>query len=201
MNLGSFTWNGGLDFKLDALKYRNVAAYFSMARDRDTGKVYPDPVSGRPRIDYTPSDFDRAHNLTGVIALAKVCYIEGAEEIWVSYPGTEPFVSSTAANLETGKAERDVNDPAFASWLASVEKVGNKSEFIRFGSAHIMGSCRMSSSEADGVVDAQGKVWGTENLYVADTSVFPSATGVNPMITAMGIADWIARGIVRELAP
>jgi choline dehydrogenase-like flavoprotein len=36
-------------------------------------------------------------------------------------------------------------------------------------------------------------------LYVADASVFPSASGVNPMITVMAISDWISRGIVDEL--
>ena len=35
--------------------------------------------------------------------------------------------------------------------------------------------------------------------YVADASVFPSASGVNPQITVMAIADWIANGIAEEL--
>jgi len=49
------------------------------------------------------------------------------------------------------------------------------------------------------VVDSQGRVWGTEGLYVADASVFPSASGVNPMVTNMGICEWISRGIVKEM--
>jgi choline dehydrogenase-like flavoprotein len=51
-----------------------------------------------------------------------------------------------------------------------------------------------------GVVDARGMVFGTQALYVADASVFPSASGVNPMVTNMGIADWISRGIADDLA-
>jgi choline dehydrogenase-like flavoprotein len=42
-------------------------------------------------------------------------------------------------------------------------------------------------------------VWGTEGLYVADASVFPSASGVNPMVTNMAIADWISRGVAEGL--
>ena len=57
----------------------------------------------------------------------------------------------------------------------------------------------MSSHSGAGVVDPKGKVWGTEGLYIADASVFPSASGVNPMVTVMAIADWIARGIAEEL--
>jgi choline dehydrogenase-like flavoprotein len=57
----------------------------------------------------------------------------------------------------------------------------------------------MSASRDEGVVDEKGRVWDTENLYVADGSVFPSASGVNPMITIMAIADWISRGVDTDL--
>jgi choline dehydrogenase-like flavoprotein len=57
----------------------------------------------------------------------------------------------------------------------------------------------MSASRDEGVVDEKGRVWGTQNLYIADGSVFPSASGVNPMITIMAIADWISRGVDAEL--
>jgi choline dehydrogenase-like flavoprotein len=158
--------------------------------------VYPDRVTGALRIDYTPSDFDRAHNLTGVIALAKLCYAEGAKEIFAFLPGTEPFVRT---NHVMGHDD-EATDPKFAAWLASLEKAGNKPPVTPFGSAHQMGTCRMSSSELDGVVDSRGRVWETERLYVADSSVFPSASGVNPMITIMATADYIARGIAEDLS-
>lgn len=57
----------------------------------------------------------------------------------------------------------------------------------------------MSKSEALGVVDQTGKVWGTEGLYVADASVFPSASGVNPMITNMALSDWISRALSEKM--
>jgi choline dehydrogenase-like flavoprotein len=57
----------------------------------------------------------------------------------------------------------------------------------------------MSAMEKDGVVDPTGQVWGTKGLYVADASVFPSASGVNPMVTNMAISDWISRGIAKGL--
>ncbi|KAH8197510.1 hypothetical protein TruAng_008331 [Truncatella angustata] len=196
MTIANFPWYSGLEFKLNALKFRSMNGFISMARDRDTGRVYPDAVTGAPRIDYTPSDFDRAHILTGTLALAKLCYVEGAREIFAFLPGSRPFVRK-----ETRKSGgNDINDPEFVAWLASLNKVGNKPPVTPFGSAHQMGTCRMSEDVADGVVDPKGRVWGTDNLYVADSSVFPSASGVNPMITTMATADYIAHGIAEQLS-
>ena len=62
-----------------------------------------------------------------------------------------------------------------------------------------MGTCRMGTNERNSVVDDRGRVWGTKGLYVSDASVFPSASGVNPMVTNMGISDWVSRGLAREL--
>ena len=62
-----------------------------------------------------------------------------------------------------------------------------------------MGTNRMSASASNGVVDPHGAVWGTKNLYVADASVFPSASGVNPMVTNMAISDYISQGVARGL--
>ena len=62
-----------------------------------------------------------------------------------------------------------------------------------------MGTCRMGTTPKKSVVDPTGKVWGTEGLYVADASVFPSASGVNPMVTNMAISDWTSRNLAKEM--
>jgi choline dehydrogenase-like flavoprotein len=54
---------------------------------------------------------------------------------------------------------------------------------------HQMASCRMGGSRAESVVDPEHRVWGVEGLYVADASCFPSSSGVNPMLTIMGMAE------------
>ena len=108
--------------------------------------------------------------------------------------------SSSAANT-TLEANDTANDDArFKSFLSAIRAYGLPSPATSFLSAHQMSSCRMSSSAADGVVDARGKVWGVdEGLYVADASVLPSASGVNPMVSTMATAEGIARGVVRDL--
>lgn len=196
--LTNLPWTTGHDFKLDVARLRHAAGFISLTRDRDAGAVTADPDTGSPRIEYTPSPFDAANALEGVLALAKICYITGAREIRAILPGTRPFVRPREASAESEKL--GVAEPAFAAWLAEVKQAGNKPPFAPFSSAHQMGSCRMSSHAGAGVVDPKGKVWEAEGLYVADASVFPSASGVNPMITNMAIADWIARNVVKDLS-
>ena len=55
-----------------------------------------------------------------------------------------------------------------------------------------MGTCRMGATADDSVCDETGAVRGLKGLYVADASLFPAASGVNPMITVMALADMIA---------
>lgn len=200
MVLANLPWRSGLEFKLNALKLRSMNCFISLTRDRDSGRVYPDPVSGGPRIDYTASAFDRAHTMAGVVGLARLCYVQGAREIFALLPGVEPFVRGNAGEPNGAEGEGRAADLAFEAWLAKVARAGNATPATPWGSAHQMGTCRMSSLESGGVVDPRGRVWGTRDLYVADSSVFPSASGVNPMITAMALADWIARGVAEEFS-
>lgn len=203
--LSAMPWRSGLDFKLSALRYRHFGAFISVARDRDPGRVLMDPATGGGlRIEYTPSAFDRAHAVEGDLALCKIMYVTGAREINPFIHGVEPFVRDdakiqAAAAGVGGGGLFQIEDPRFSAWLDKARRLGNVLGNPPCSSAHQMGTCRMSASEEDGVVDPFGKVWATEGLYVADSSVFPSASGVNPMITVMAIADRIARAVDRDL--
>lgn len=197
-----FDWQGGLEFKEFTAKMRRMTGYISLARDRYGGRIYPDAKDGRCHIQYTPSTYDQKHILEGVARLAEILYVEGAQEIYASVPGLEAFVRPSSDPeskvFVRGNPSPSVTDADFSAWLAKLRAHGFPSPGTSFFSAHQMGSCRMGTSPQNSVVDPRGRVWGTQNLYIADTSVFPSASGVNPMITCMGISRGIARGIVDE---
>jgi choline dehydrogenase-like flavoprotein len=53
------------------------------------------------------------------------------------------------------------------------------------GCAHQAGTARMGADSADSVVDTNCKAHELDNLYIVDTSVFPSIGAVNPALTAM----------------
>lgn len=54
--------------------------------------------------------------------------------------------------------------------------------------SHHMGTTRMSVNAADGVVDTDCKAHGVANLYLAGSSVFPSAGHANPTLTIVALA-------------
>jgi choline dehydrogenase-like flavoprotein len=153
------------------------------------------------RANTDPYLDDRVHLMQGMIALAKISYVTGATEIHAGVAGLRPFTRSDppASTSSDTVTDPGITDPAFCAWLEELERIGNKPPIGAYPCAHQMGSNRMSVYPQDGVVDPQGHVWGTEGLYVSDASVFPSASGVNPMITNMAISDWISRGIAREM--
>lgn len=183
-------WTSGLDYKMICAQLPYMSGHLALTRDRDTGRVYPDPVNGNCRISYHPSAFDKGSIVSGIIASARIAYANNAETIITAKPG-QAFVRRSS--LTETPAE---TDSRFEAWLLAIRKGGVSDGFA---TAHQMGTCRMSAEKKDGVVDSTGNVWGVNGLYVADASVFPSASGVNPMITNMAISDWISRGIAEKM--
>ncbi len=53
---------------------------------------------------------------------------------------------------------------------------------------HLMGTTRMADDPKQGVVDADLRVHGIDNLYVASSSVFPTAGYTNPTLTIVALA-------------
>ena len=63
-------------------------------------------------------------------------------------------------------------------------------------SDHTSGGNQFGATSQQGVTDSSGRVFGTTNVYVADSSLFPAAPGVNPSWTIMALARHVAAGIV-----
>jgi choline dehydrogenase-like flavoprotein len=63
-----------------------------------------------------------------------------------------------------------------------------KSDIPVAGVAHQAGTCRFGADPATSVLDPTCRAHDLDNLYVVDTSVFPSISAVNPALTAMANA-------------
>jgi hypothetical protein len=66
---------------------------------------------------------------------------------------------------------------------------------------HPLGTARADARPDHGVVDADQRVRGLENLYVSDGSAVPSSIGVNPQITIMALATRTAYAILGQSPP
>jgi choline dehydrogenase-like flavoprotein len=63
---------------------------------------------------------------------------------------------------------------------------------------HLMGGCRIGSDVRQSVVNEHFQVHGMKNLYIADSSVFPNAPGINPMLSIMALAHRASQSLLAE---
>jgi choline dehydrogenase-like flavoprotein len=79
--------------------------------------------------------------------------------------------------------------------LATFEATTFKPSELRLEAFHPMGTARIAADEREGACGIDGSVHGTQGLYVADGSLFPTSVGVNPMMTIIAFSKQIARGL------
>jgi choline dehydrogenase-like flavoprotein len=68
------------------------------------------------------------------------------------------------------------------------------------GVAHQVGTCRFGNDPATSVLDENCKAQEVDNLYVVDTSFFPSIGAVNPALTAMANAIRVGEHLLERTA-
>jgi choline dehydrogenase-like flavoprotein len=153
-------------------------------RDRDGGEVKV-ARDGQPVVKYSLSPYDAGHLRTGIDGAAQILEAADARKIfsshsrWVSYePGRR------------GDREQFMRDADACGWSAGR---------CALNSFHIMGSARMGGSPTDSACDADGQTWDVRDLYVCDGSAFPTASGVNPMVSIEAIAHMNAGRLAERL--
>ena len=163
-------WGSAYHLERAAL-FRNVAAFIAIVRDRGEGRITVDS-SGAPRVHYVCGPLERELLTIAMQRCAEIHRAAGANRIATLH--TPP--------LELGESED------FDQFRNEIRRRGAIPNRLTLFSAHQMSSCRITASPHDGVADPDGQVWGVRGLYVTDASAFPSACGVNPMLTVMALA-------------
>ncbi len=90
---------------------------------------------------------------------------------------------------------------AFRRALASCGMLGITRRIGLTGTAHACGSLICGRSPADSVVDANGQVHGMEGLFVADGSILPRSSRVNPSLTIYAWGLRLGTLLARRYAP
>jgi len=191
----AFPWESTSSF-LDIMnRVRQIAPLIAIVRDTGAGGRVRSTGSGGVRIDYRMGPVEVATLRRGLMELARLGRAAGARDLVAL--GTPPAWYRPSGGPE-------VQDRAFAAYverLASFDFAPNRGMVF---SAHQMGTARMGADPHDHAVDPRGRVRADERgtvvpgLYVGDASLFPTAVGVNPMITIMVLARRVARTVVAE---
>jgi choline dehydrogenase-like flavoprotein len=131
----------------------------------------------RHAIDFwlSTEDLPRAENRVTVDAEGRVT---------LSYtPTNEVPKQHLYAKLKSILGKLDMNEDHLIHRFAYM-----KNEIPVAGCAHQAGTCRFGADPATSVLDTNCRAHEVDNLYVVDTSFFPSIGAVNPALTAMANA-------------
>jgi choline dehydrogenase-like flavoprotein len=108
---------------------------------------------------------------------------------------------SGTTHMETVRTARYMKSKA-EEWLraAGARQIWGREPTLGLsGHQHQAGTARMSATAETGVTDQWGRVWGHDNLFVADGALHVTNGGFNPVLTIMALAmragDHIARSI------
>ncbi|MCI0558132.1 MAG: GMC family oxidoreductase [Nitrososphaera sp.] len=167
---------------IDHRKMMENYAYFTMAgimtRDDPVGSILMS-YNGNPKVVYnlSPQTIDDMARGMGILA-----------RMWFSVGATSLITSHR--DMPEIRTKADI--PALK------DAVRDNPDGLMLGSAHPQGGNRMGNNEEECVVDSECKVFGFDNLYVCDASVFPTALGVNPQQTVMALATMTADKIAKN---
>jgi choline dehydrogenase-like flavoprotein len=177
----SLPWQDGLAHKqLLERKLRHVAPFISVARDHGEGRVVIDE-HGRAVTQWSFDDeLDARMFRQAMVELAKLQRAAGAQEIITFYQ--QPL------------SWREGED--FEAFLGEIERGSLQANDVAAFTAHQMGSCRMGADPSESVADGRGELHDTPGVWIGDGSAFPTAPGVNPMISIMSLAHRTAQNIV-----
>jgi choline dehydrogenase-like flavoprotein len=150
-----------------------LGVFGGLVHDEGGGVVKPGPFGQREPILWyrmDPRDFERVKKTISV--LAEIALEAGAKEVFAPVFG----LPSLKSRQEIRNFQNSPLDP-------------RRVECVAF---HPLGSARMGRSKKEGVTDEFGQVFGTQGLFVADGSVFPTSIGVNSQVPIMAMATRIA---------
>lgn len=170
---GGWLLGSGREHQEAMLAFGRVGSIGVHLSDRSTGRVGLG-ADGSLRASYRLTREDARRLSFGIARAAEVHFAAGATEV---YPNI--------ARVGVLKPHQ----------LADFEATEFKPSELRLEAFHPMGTARIAADPRAGACAADGSVYGTSDLYVADASLFPTSVGVNPMMTVVAFAKNVARGV------
>jgi choline dehydrogenase-like flavoprotein len=152
-----------------------------------------------PDIVYTPTEKDMNTLVDALCLLGEIMFDGGAQTVFAS---TRHYRSYEGDKGVYQRAQQ-VTAQGFATdtFKQGLRDLVKGERDILLGTGHPQGGNRISATRGSGgvnggVVRPDFRVWGYDNLYVCDASVFPGATTVNPQLTVMTMGRYAAEMVV-----
>lgn len=162
----------------DMTAYNRMASSLLLAPDRPSGAVEVER-GGRLVIAYEQRD-DHRDRLRDAVRQAALIYLQA---------GATRVVVPTAPEL-TIKSARE------ADVAATIPFTPATAPLI---SAHQQGTVRMSPSERDGALDLDGRIYGTKDVYVFDSSGFPTSASSHTMTPIIASSRMLTTKLLARL--
>jgi choline dehydrogenase-like flavoprotein len=189
-------WHGSVEHAELMSLARHFSPLVAVTRDGGEGRTRL-TAAGRVRIDYRLDDAGRVTARHALVSMARLARAAGAREILaVGMPLARHRVDGSPGEARRYAAfERQIGVTDFGPHRGTI------------ASAHQMGTIRMGADPASYPADERGRLRADSRgsvirgLYVADSSTFPTAIGVNPMVTVMAMARRVSRTVLAEAPP
>ena len=182
-------WTGGREHKSRMRSFGRTASAIVLVRDAGEGKVRLD-TRGEPVVDYRLTERDRFHLSEGLV-----------EAVWIHRAaGAHRLQTLHLPELSAGDGSGPVHQAEVESLVAAIRRVGIRDHRVGLFSAHPTGSARAGADPRTAAARPTGEVHGVDGLWVGDGSIFPSAPGVNPMVSIMAVARRTTGHILTSLA-
>lgn len=185
------------DFKDKMIRLRHAVPLIVLQRDVvSEGRVRVGADGFSPSIDYTLHKGDKQSMMAALKGAVQILVASGANEVGTGH-NDDHGLHLLDDTFET--AQDIQNSDKIQDYLASIDERGIQEHKMGVFSAHQMSTCRMSASPDAGVVDENGESWECDNLLIMDASVFPTASGANPMLTTLAISHMLSTRLAMRL--
>jgi len=155
-------------------KYRRLGSLMSVIDEEHPGRVYLD--GDVRRTSFTLRGVDVLKAVDYMKNAARIFLAAGAQEVWI------PDIYGTVV-----RSEAEIEDRIRARSVAPNAQL--------CAGSHFVGTAPLGADPDNSFAGPTGESHRIRGLYVADGAAVPTSVSVDPSLTIMGVARWIAAGM------
>jgi hypothetical protein len=155
--------------------YRHYGSLMSVIDEEHPGRVYIDGKGFR-RTEF---------KLQGIDQLKAVDYLKNASRIFLAAGAQQVLIPDVYGTAVRNEAELNAK--------ITLRNVQPNAQFA--AGSHLLGTAPLGTDPLDSFAGPTGESHRIKGLYVADGSAIPTTISVDPSLTIMGVARWIAAGM------